>query len=139
MASQISAGEENALTLKVYGTEGGIEWRQESPNYLHYRPEGSPERIYKRGNEYLCGEAQNASRIPPGHPEAFIEAFANVYAGVESAIRAGLNGLSAAPNFPTVYDGARGIHFIERTVESAKSEKKWTEARWHSLAQDKDS
>ena len=137
VASQISAGEENSLTLKVYGTEGGLQWRQENPNYLRYLPDGAPEKVYKRGNDYLCDEAIQAGRIPPGHPEAFIEAFANVYAGVDVGIRAKKegsqnsqdNGGADSLSFPTVYDGARGVHFIEKTVESAQSEKKWTAAQ----------
>lgn len=122
VASQISAGEENSLTLKIYGTRGGLLWRQENPNYLHYLPDGSPEQVYKRGNDYLCDEAIQAGRIPPGHPEAFIEAFANVYASVEATIRS----VGDRGDFPSVYEGARGVHFIEKTVESANSEKKWT-------------
>ena len=133
IASQVSSGEENNLSLRVYGTEAGLEWRQQEPNYLHFKPTGAPEQILKRGNEYLCEEAKAATRVPPGHPEAFIEAFSNVYSGVVAAIRnEGNNGdaAGALTNFPTVYDGARGVHFIEKTVESAKSEKKWLDARW---------
>jgi predicted dehydrogenase len=122
IASQISAGEENSLTLKVYGSKGGLLWRQENPNYLRYLPDGAPEQVYKRGNDYLCDEARQGGRIPPGHPEAFIEAFANVYAGVEATIRS----VDDRGDFPSVYEGARGVHFIEKTVESANSERKWT-------------
>ncbi len=122
VASQISAGEENALTLKVYGSEGGVEWRQEEPNDLVYKPAEAPVQIYKRGNEYLCEEAKGAIRLPPGHPEAFIEAFANVYGAVAKAIHSGEHS-----GFPTVHDGARGVRFIEKVVESSHSEKKWTD------------
>jgi predicted dehydrogenase len=122
VASQISAGEENALTLKVYGEEGGLEWRQEEPNELVYKPAEAPVQIYRRGNEYLCDEAKKAARIPPGHPEAFIEAFANIYGAVAEAIRSG-----KSSGFPTVYDGARGVRFIEKVVESSGSERKWTD------------
>lgn len=133
IASQISAGEENNLSIKIYGTGGGLEWRQENPNYLHFKPAESPEQILKRGNEYLCEEANTATRVPPGHPEAFIETFANIYSGVAAAVRKGHgnNGAAGAlADFPTVYDGARGVHFVERTVESAKSKEKWLDARW---------
>jgi predicted dehydrogenase len=134
IASQVSAGEENALSVRVYGTEGGLEWRQEEPNYLFHRPDGAPEQILKRGNDYLCESAKKATRLPPGLPEAFFEAFANVYSGVAATIRAeqtsnpedGLLG-----DFPTVHDGARGVHFIEKVVESGRSDKKWLHARWH--------
>lgn len=137
-ASQIATGEENSLSLKVYGTKGGLKWYQENPNCLHYLPDGAPEQVLKRGNDYLREEAIQAGRIPPGHPEAFIEAFANVYAGVEASIRerrsSGTND-TVSPGFhafPTVYDGARGVYFIEKTVESARNDKKWTAARWRS-------
>src|SRR3712207_5837905 len=83
IASQISAGEENDLRIRIYGTEGGLEWRQEEPNYLYHKPIEEPERVLKRGNDYLCEEAKKASRLPAGHPEGFIEAFANVYRSEE--------------------------------------------------------
>ncbi len=132
IASQISAGEENDLRVRIYGTQGGLEWRQEEPNHIYHRPAGEPERVLKRGNEYLCEEAKKATRIPPGHPEAFIEAFANVYAGVTEAVLAREEGREPDGKlpFPTVHDGARGVHFVEKVVESTGSERKWTEARW---------
>ena len=133
IASQISAGEENNLRIRIYGTEGGIEWRQEEPNHLRFKPDGAPEQVFKRGNGYLSEEAGKATRLPSGHPEAFIEAFANVYASVAATIRTrrgepGHDGLE--DDFPTVYDGARGVHFIEKAVESARSDKKWLASRW---------
>ncbi len=133
VASQVSAGEENNLRIRIYGTEGGLEWRQEEPNYLYHKPAGEPERVLKRGNDYLCGEAKRASRLPPGHPEAFIEAFANVYMSVAAAIHARQERVEpdrSPRDFPTVYDGARGVRFIEKTVESSRSDKKWTRASW---------
>jgi predicted dehydrogenase len=133
IASQVSAGEENDLRIRIYGTEGGLEWRQEEPNYLYHRSAEEPERVLKRGNDYLCEEAKRASRLPAGHPEGFFEAFANVYMSVIAAIRTKQeqvepDGLSW--DFPTVYDGARGVHFIEKTVESSRSDEKWLDARW---------
>jgi predicted dehydrogenase len=133
IASQISAGEENDLHIRVYGTEGSLEWRQEEPNHLVFKPMGAPAQVLKRGNDYLCEEATRASRLPPGHPEAFIEAFANVYMSVTAAIRARQEQVEPGEltrNFPSVYDGARGVHFIEKTVESSQSDKKWVDARW---------
>ena len=133
IASQVSAGEENDLRIRIYGTEGGLEWRQEEPNYLYHRPAEEPERVLKRGNGYLYEEAKRASRLPPGHPEAFFEAFANVYKGVAATIRARQEQVEPDElpwDFPTVYDGARGVHFIEKTVESGRSDKKWLDARW---------
>jgi predicted dehydrogenase len=137
VASQISAGEENDLRIRIYGTEGGLEWRQEEPNYLFHKPTEEPERVLKRGNDYLCEEAKRASRLPAGHPEGFIEAFANVYMNVIATIRAKQerakpDGLSW--DFPTVYEGARGVQFIEKTVDSSRSDDKWLDARWEHLA-----
>ena len=133
VASQISAGEENDLRVRIYGTEGGLEWRQEEPNYLFHRPTEEPERVLKRGNDYLCEEAKRASRLPSGHPEGFIEAFANVYMSVAATIRARQEQVEPdglPRDFPTVYDGAQGVHFIEKTVESSRSDEKWLDARW---------
>ncbi len=133
IASQISAGEENDLRVRIYGTEGGLEWRQEEPNYLYHRPAEEPERVLKRGNDYLCEEAKKASRLPSGHPEGFIEAFANVYMSVAATIRARQEQVEPGGlpwDFPTVYDGAQGVHFIEKTVESSRSDEKWLDARW---------
>lgn len=133
IASQISTGEENDLSLRLYGTEAGLEWRQEEPNYLYFRPAEAPEQVLTRGSEYLCEDAKKASRVPPGHPEGFIEAFANLYANIAAAIRHQQDGSEPDGSwwdFPTVYEGARGVHFIEKTVESGRSDKKWLDARW---------
>jgi predicted dehydrogenase len=134
IASQVSVGEENNLSLRIYGTEAGLEWRQENPNHLHFKPAGAPEQVLKRGNEYLCEEAQAVTRVPPGHPEGFIEAFANIYSEVVAEIRNESEGSVAVDtpaSFPTVYEGARSVHFIEKVVESSKSNEKWLDARWH--------
>ena len=135
VASQVSTGEENDLRLRVYGTQGGLEWRQEEPNHLVFKPAEAPAQVLKRGNEYLSEDARRATRLPPGHPEAFIEAFANVYANVAVTIRARQEGAESdgsREDFPSVYDGARGVHFIEKTVESDRSTEKWTHASWRS-------
>lgn len=138
ISSQVSAGEENSLSVRIYGTEAGLEWHQENPNYLAFKPLEAPIQILTRGNGYLCEDAQNASRIPPGHPEAFIEAFANVYTSVTATIRnrqtsARGDGSAQLTDFPTVYDGARGVYFIEKTVESSRSDKKWLEIHSETL------
>ncbi len=133
IASQVSVGEENNFNLRIYGTEAGLEWRQEKPNYLRFKPSEAPEQVFKRGNDYLCEESQAATRVPPGHPEGFIEAFANVYSDVAAAIRnagGGGDATGASANFPTIYDGARGVYFIEKVVESSQSDRKWLDARW---------
>jgi predicted dehydrogenase len=127
-ASQFSAGEENNLRIRVYGTKGGLEWHQEEPNHLWFRTNKAPAQLYRRGNAYLCDAAQRATRLPPGHPEAFIEAFANIYANATDAIRAKILGQEPDElvlDFPTVIDGARGLAFIESAVESSRSDQKW--------------
>lgn len=149
--SQVCIGGENDLRIRVWGTKAGLEWRQEEPNALFFRADGKPEQVLRRGNAYLCPAAQSATRIPSGHPEAFLEAFANVYRGAMEAMSSGLEvgrhsvpaGLGASDrarhgvpghqgrpelDYPTLEDGARGVHFIEKTVESARSDRKWTDA-----------
>jgi predicted dehydrogenase len=127
-ASQFSAGEVNNLRIRVYGTRGALEWHQEEPNYLWFRTNEGPAQLYRRGNGYLCDAAQRATRLPAGHPEAFIEAFANIYANATDAIRAKILGQEPDElvlDFPTVIDGARGLAFIESAVESSRSDQKW--------------
>jgi predicted dehydrogenase len=121
-ASQISIGEENGLNIRVYGTKLGLYWNQESPNYLSVKnPEGFTT-TYSKGNPILCQDAQNASRLPFGHPEGFIEAMANIYLEAFKAIRAGS---PSGFDYPTVNDGVTGMAFIETVLASAASEKKW--------------
>src|SRR6218665_202023 len=129
MASQVAAGLENDLRLQVSGTLGTLEWHQENPNQLIHSPLDGPRRILTRGAPWLSAAALRAGRLPAGHPEAFIEAFANVYLGVAADIRARARGQTADPlaaDYPQVADGARGVRFIEKVVESAASERKWT-------------
>lgn len=130
--SQIQVGDENDLRIRVYGETGSLTWHQEEPNVLIYKTVDGPTQVLTRGNGYLCEAAQRATRLPTGHPEAFIEAFANVYLGAAEAMRARREGREPDPllDYPTVIDGARGVHFIETTVASARSEAKWTDARW---------
>ncbi len=127
-ASQFSAGDENNLRIRVYGTEGALEWHQEEPNYLWFRTNDAPAKLLRRGNGYLCEAAQRATRLPPGHPEAFIEAFANIYGNATDTMRARMLGNAPTPlelDFPTAIDGARGLAFIESAVESSNSDLKW--------------
>ncbi len=126
MASQVEIGHENDLVLQVYGEDGALTWRQEDPNALWYAPLEGPVQLLRRGNPYLGDAAQRASRLPAGHPEAFFEAFANVYREVADATLRHAAGEDPAGDYPTVRDGARGVRFIERTVASAASDAKWT-------------
>ena len=126
-ASQISTAEENPLRVRIYGEKLSIEWVQENPNYLYVgNPEGTITR-YSRGNGNLSAAAMGASRLPYGHPEGFIEAFANVYRAAFIAIRAEVAGKKIPEvDAPTVQDGVHGVAFIETLLASAKSETKWT-------------
>jgi predicted dehydrogenase len=135
LASQISTGERNHLRLRVYGSEGALDWSQEDPNRLRLvEPDGS-ERIIYRGAGTVSDASAAATRLPGGHPEGFIEAFANVYRAVGQAIRrsaAGGEGRSAEGaelRYPTVEDGARGVHFIHKAVESHRA-RAWVDARY---------
>jgi predicted dehydrogenase len=125
-ASQVMTGLENALRLRVSGTQGTIEWNQEEPNRLLHFPDDGPPRILTRGSPWLSEAARAASRIPPGHPEGFLEAFANVYLGVAAAIR---GGAPAEHDYPDIASGVRGVRFVEAVVASAASDTKWTPCR----------
>jgi len=124
--SQISCGEENNLNIRIYGTLGALAWQQEHPNELKFTPKGEPVRILRRGNGYVSEVAKKFTRLPFGHPEAFIEAFANVYLEAIAAIRASQQGKRLVADFPTVDDGVEGMAFIETAVKSATSKSKWT-------------
>jgi predicted dehydrogenase len=129
--SQIACGEDNALRLRVYGSEGAISWEQENPNYLQVYRHGKPKETLSRGHaEYLSAEATSASRIPPGHPEGYLEGFANVYMDAVAAIRSHIAGSPMSPSqyrFPTVHDGLRGMQFIYKAVESAEKGAVWVD------------
>jgi predicted dehydrogenase len=124
--SQVSCGEENNLNIRVYGTLGSLAWQQEHPNELKWIPKGEPARLLRRGNGYLGDAAKKFTRLPFGHPEAFIEAFANLYLEAVAAIRASLAGERGEFDFPTVDDGVAGMAFIETAVKSAASNGRWT-------------
>ncbi|MDR7378293.1 putative dehydrogenase [Rhodoferax ferrireducens] len=129
VASQICVGCENDLRLRVFGTEGTLDWSQENPNRLLHTPLNEAPRTLTRGGPGLCEAAIRASRLPSGHPEGFIEAFANIYLGVAADIRARLAGVAPdaiAADYPRVADGARGVRFIEKVLESSRSGQKWT-------------
>ena len=130
-ASQISVGHENDLSIRVYGEDAGLEWKQEHPNQLHYKRSGEPIRIMSRGTDHvasLSAAAAAATRLPWGHPEAFYEAFANVYRGACSAIRAAVMGGKIPKNaldYPDADSGLRGMLFLDAVLKSAKAGAKW--------------
>jgi predicted dehydrogenase len=130
MASQIAAGEANALAIRVYGEKGGIEWRQENPNTLIVKWGNKPSEIYSvGGNGFLTPEALYYTRTPAGHPEGFIESFANIYRNFAYTVQAKLVGETPHPewlDFPNVNDGVRGLQFIETIVKSGyENDTKW--------------
>lgn len=131
-SSQISSGEENALRVRVFGTEAGLDWQQENPNYLRVLYVDRAEEVYKRGNDYVEPIVRHNTRLPFGHPEAFIEAFANVYRNAMRTMSARIAGEEPGEfdtDFPTVQDGARGVHFIHRAIESGQTHD-WVDARY---------
>ncbi len=122
-ASQISVGEENSLSIRVYGESGRLEWRQEDPNHLLYQTIDGPRQIYSRASAYNTSVANEVTRIPAGHPEGFLEAFANIYLKAAATIAARLSEEAPSDNdldFPTVEDGAIGVNFIHKAVESSQ-------------------
>ncbi len=133
-ASQICVGEENALSLRVYGDKAGLEWRQEHPNQLLVKYPDRPAEIWGRGNGYLTSDAaKTAARVPAGHPEGYLEAFGNLYREAFRAIRAEVSGkkLPADLDYPTIDDGIEGMAFIETVVKSSRLGAKWVKLPRH--------
>ena len=127
-ASQVAPGNENGLKLRVYGTKGGLEWTQADPNYLWYAPFGEPKRLLTRGGAGSNAAAGRVTRVPPGHPEGYLEGFANIYTEVARAIKARRAGKKPdkAVQFPGIADGVAGMAFIEACVRSSARNGKWT-------------
>jgi predicted dehydrogenase len=128
MASQVSVGEENGLNIRVYGEKAGLKWRQEEPNTLIVTHLDKPVEYLRTGSGNLSTAAKTATRIPAGHPEGYLEAFANIYKYFAIALRARLTGKEPQKeylDFPTVKDGVRGMIFIDSVVESSKNGEKW--------------
>ncbi len=125
IASQVCAGEENPLSIRVYGDKGGLQWRQMEPNSLIYRPAGEPHQVLRAGlgNPGVCDEALRRCRIPGGHPEGYLEAMANLYSDFAAAIRDNQQG--TAKGVPGVHDGVRGMAFIDAMLKSSSSDDKW--------------
>jgi len=129
-ASQVAAGEENELKIRVYGEKGGIEWLQSEPNSLIVKLDGQPKQIYRTGVDkgYLSKSALTHTRLPGGHPEGYIESMANLYRNFSFAIRARIEGQQEnieLYDFPTITDGVRGMRFIEAVIESGKNNSAW--------------
>ncbi len=127
--SQVATGEENALSLRVYASEGAILWAQENPNKLEVYRYGQPRQTLTRGHgEYLSEATSSSTRLPTGHPEGYFEAFATIYCGVVEAIRRYDDGdpmKTKEYDFPTVHDGLRGMVFISKAIESCEKGSTW--------------
>ena len=126
-SSQVAPGNENALRLRVYGEKGGLEWAQEDPNYLWHTPFGEPKRLITRSGAGAGEAAGRMTRIPPGHPEGYLEGFANIYGEAAEAILAAREGRGAPDGvvFPTVEDGLKGVQFVAACVESSAGDAAW--------------
>ena len=130
ICSQVSAGEENAVRVKVYGTKGGVEWCQEDENTLLVKRHGAPNQIYRTGvdNSYLTEAALVHARVPSGHPEGYLEAFANIYRNFAMAVRAHYSGSTHNPvyDFPDINDGVHGMALVDAMVESTTKGNVWS-------------
>ena len=126
-ASQVAPGHENGLKVRVYGTKGGLEWVQADPNYLWYTPFGEPKRLITRGGAGSNAAAARVTRVPPGHPEGYLEGFANIYTEVARAIKAKRAGKKPDKDvqFPSIEDGVAGMAFIEACVKSSAKNGRW--------------
>ncbi|MEJ1221645.1 Gfo/Idh/MocA family protein [Sediminicola sp. 1XM1-17] len=121
-SSQIATGEENGLTVAIYGDKAGLRWEQENPNYLYVLSDDKPLQVFKPGHAYNSKLSLDGTKLPPGHPEGIFDAMANIYLGVARAVR----GEDYNPGeFPTMMDGVRGLNFIESTVASHKQGNTW--------------
>ena len=127
-SSQVAVGNENNLKIRVFGENGGLEWRQEDPNYLYYTKFGHPTQRVTRGSASASEEANSVTRVPPGHPEGYLEGFANIYSDVCKSLFAQINNQNYDQSndcYPTIYDGVEGMRFIETVLESSKNNSKW--------------
>ncbi|MFZ1661432.1 MAG: Gfo/Idh/MocA family oxidoreductase [Paracoccaceae bacterium] len=126
-ASQVAPGNENGLRLRVYGEKAGIEWAQEDPNHLWFTPLGQSRQLLTRRGPGAGAEANRVTRVPPGHPEGYLEAFANIYLEAARAIRArqANQAWSAEVQFPTIQDGLSGMRFVEACVHSSRRNASW--------------
>lgn len=130
MATQIAAGDENNIKLRVYGELGGLEWQQDNANTLLVKWSDKPAEIWRTGGGYVSSFASHNTRVPAGHPEGYLEAFANLYRNFALTIKAGLEGKKPEPemiDYPGIEDGVRGMAFVENVIASGKSEQKWVD------------
>ena len=127
-SSQVAVGNENNLKIRIFGENGGLEWKQEDPNYLYYTKYGHPTQKITRGSSSAGKEANDVTRIPPGHPEGYLEGFANIYSDVSKVLFAHINKKNYDQSnvcYPTIYNGIEGMKFIESVIESSNNNSKW--------------
>ena len=127
VCSQVACGEENNLVIRVYGSTGGLEWHQQEPNTLVYKPAGGPWQHLRSAHGYLAEAARTASRTPSGHPEGYLEAFAVIYRDFIADVRRVHRGEAVEGNYPSVRDGLRGVRFIAKAVESSRRGAVWVD------------
>lgn len=126
LASQVAPGNACGLRIRVFGAAGGLEWNQENPNYLYYAPLGQEVRRLGRGDAYLSADAQRMTRIPRGHPEGYLEAFANIYSEVGVDLLARIDGEQQAPCLAAdITDGVKGVVFVEAAIQSSANDGRW--------------
>ena len=123
--SQIACGEENELSLRVYGSQAALEWHQQEPNTLILKPAGRPWELLRSGHAYLGADARAACRTPPGHPEGYLEAFANIYRGFIADVRRVRAGQAPLRDYPGVAEGVRGLRFVAQAVASSRAGSVW--------------
>jgi predicted dehydrogenase len=121
-SSQVATGEENGLTIAIYGEKGAFKWEQENPNFLYLLSDTNPTQVFKPGHAYNSKLSLDGTKLPPGHPEGIFDSMANIYLGAARAIRGQKYNDG---EFPTMLDGVRGMGFIEATVKSHKAKNTW--------------
>jgi predicted dehydrogenase len=125
VCSQVACGEENRLALRIYGSQAGLEWQQQEPNTLLFKPAGRPWERLRSGHAYLSEAARAATRVPPGHPEGYLEAFANIYRGFMQDVRRVAAGQPPLRDYPGVHEGLRGLRFVAQALASSRAGSLW--------------
>jgi predicted dehydrogenase len=127
VCSQITCGEENNLSIRLYGSKAGLEWHQQEPNTLKIKPAGKPWELYRTGTGYLGKAAVQATRTPAGHPEGYLEAFANIYRDFMADVRRDMAGVTTVRNYPGIEEGLRGMCFVQASVSSSNQGAVWVD------------
>jgi predicted dehydrogenase len=127
VCSQIACGEENNLSIRVYGSKAGLEWHQQEPNSLVVKAAGQPWQILRAAHGYMSDAARRLTRTPSGHPEGYLEAFANIYRLFFEDIRLFQRGEAPVRDYPTAQDGLRGLLFVAKAVDSSRRGSEWVE------------